>query len=433
MAILGRERPRDLEMIYEGISGLSALYQQDPASRGLNAYLTAFKFYTENVCRMFDDTLPVVWHNCGLSPELILGMEDSYNLPIETYPVLEDIVGDVSITCEHIDLAESRGLPTEICSVDKASLGSALRGSLPDPVCLVGVNTPCDSQVAAVQTMAEFAGVPVYLIDIPYLYGEREIRYVARQLRDAVPFLERHTGKKWSPDLFREACRRSNEMSEHLLEWNEHRKAVPCPQVSKVVGFMIPLFIAFAGTEQGVFVARELAAETRERIERGESAVEHERIRAVWYQDPVWFDTQFYDWLESELGLVVPMDLFGYHAPEGIIDMSSTDTMLEGLARRLVRLTPMTRQFKGPIDIFLDDYVRICSEYRADMSVFAGHVACKHGWGGIGFLKERARDIGVPLLVFEFDMFDPRVTTVEALQDEFARFVENVVLPRLEN
>jgi benzoyl-CoA reductase/2-hydroxyglutaryl-CoA dehydratase subunit BcrC/BadD/HgdB len=419
-------------MIYEGISGLNELYAADPASRGLRAYMKGFQDYVEEMCRIFDDDRPVVWHNCGLTPELVLGLEGSANLPIETYPVLEDIVGDASITCEHIDLAESHGLPSEICSVDKAALGSALKGLLPEPVCFLGVNTPCDSQVAAVQTMAEFARIPIFLIDIPYLYGEREVHYVSRQMKDAISFLEKHTGRKWNPDLLREACSKSNQMSEYLLEWNELRKAVPCPQVSKVVGLMIPLFIAFGGTDNCVFIARELAAEARERIERGEAAVAEEQIRCVWYQDPIWFDLQFYDWLESELKLVVPMDLFGYHAPEGAIDVSSTETMLEGLARRIIRLTPMTRQFKGPIDIFLDDFARICSDYRADMAVFAGHVACKHGWGGIGFLKEKAREIGVPLLVFEFDMFDPRVTTFEALQDEFSRFVDNVVRPRLE-
>ena len=432
MTILGKDRFDDLEIIYEGISGLKELYENDPASRGLNAYLTAFKSYSEDICRMLDDGNPTVWHNCGLGPEILLGLEDSHHLPIESYPVLENIVGDVSVTCEHIDLAESHGLPSEVCSVEKAALGAALKGVMPRPACLLGVNTPCDSQVAAVQTMSEFAEVPVYFIDIPYLYGDREIQYVARQMKNAVPFLERHTGRKWDPDLFREACRRANEMSEYLLEWNELRKAVPCPQVSKVVGLMVPLFIAFGGTELGVFVAKELAAEAREKIDQGEAAVEPEKIRATWYQDPVWFDFQFYDWLESELGLVVPMDLFGYHAPEGMIDLASTDTMFEGLARRFVRLAPMTRQFKGPIDMFLDDFTRMCADYRADMAVFAGHVACKHGWGGIGLLKEKAREIGVPLLVFEFDMFDPRVTTVEALQDEFSRFVENVVLPRLD-
>jgi len=432
MAILGKDRWDDLEAIYEGITGMKEIYEADPESRGLNAYLKAFSIYVENVCRALDDGNPVVWYNLGMTPELIFGLENVHNIPIETYPALQDIVGDVDFTIGYIDRAEAHGLPPDVCSVDKAALGSVLKGIMPKADCLIGVNTPCDSQLAALQTIAEITGTPLFLIDIPYLYGEREIRYVSRQLSDAIAFLEHHTGRKFSWDRFAASCRKSNGMSEHLLEWNELRKIVPCPQVSKIICLMVPLFITFSGSETGVETASELATEARERARRGEAAVDGERIRAIWYQDPVWFDLQFYDWMESELKMVIPMDLFGFHAPEGVIEVQSREQMLDGLARRLVRVMPMARQFKGPIDFYLDDFATMWSEYRAHCAIFAGHVACKHGWGGIGILKERARELGAPLLVFEFDMFDPRVTPVEAIQEELSRFVNDIVLPRLD-
>ena len=432
MAILGKDRWDDLEAIYEGITGLKELYQEDPESRGLNAYLEAFSTYVENVARPLDDGNPVVWYNLGMTPELIFGFEGLHNIPLETYPALQDIVGDVELTIGYIDEAEAHGLPPEVCSVDKAAVGSVLKGIMPKAECMLGVSTPCDSQLALLQTVSEITRTPLFFFDIPYLYGEREIRYVAQQLEDAISFLEQHTGRKFSWERFEAACVKSNEMSEHLLEWNELRKIVPCPQVSKIICLMVPLFIAFSGADMGVQTAAELAAEARERAERGEAAVEGERIRAIWYQDPVWFDLQFYDWMESELKMVIPMDLFGYHASEGSIDVSSRRSMIEGLARRFIRVMPMARQFKGPIDYYLNDFVTMWHEYRADCAIFAGHVACKHGWGGIGLLKEKAREIGVPLLVFEFDMFDPRVTPVEAIQEDLTRFVNEVVLPKIE-
>ena len=432
MAILGKERSEDLEVIYEGISGLLALYESDPDSRGILSFMKAFTSYTEKICRLLDGDGPVVWHNTGVSPELILGLENADDLPIESYPILQDIAGDPDRTCEYIDLAEAHGIPAEVCSVDKSTLGSALKGLLPKPACLFSVSSPCDSQLVAMPALREFTGTPLFMVDIPYLYGKREIQYVARQFQEAIPFLEKHTGRKWRPELFRAACEKSNRMSEHILEWNELRKHVPCPQVSKVVNLMVPLFIAFAGTDTGVFVAEQLALEARERIARGEWAVPGgERIRAIWYQNPMWFDLQFYDWLESEFRLVVPMDVFGYHAPEGLMDLTSVDTMLEGLARRIVVMAPMTRQFKGPIDIYLNDFVSLYQDYQADMAVYAGHVGCKQGWGGIGFLREKAKELGIPLLSFEFDFLDRRVTPIETLQEEFRRFIDNVMIPRL--
>jgi hypothetical protein len=59
-------------------------------------------------------------------------------------------------------------------------------------------------------------------------------------------------------------------------------------------------------------------------------------------------------------------------------------------------------------------------------------VACKHGLGGIGLFREASREAGIPLLYFEFDMFDPRVTSAETIQAEIANFIEVVVKPQKE-
>jgi hypothetical protein len=77
--------------------------------------------------------------------------------------------------------------------------------------------------------------------------------------------------------------------------------------------------------------------------------------------------------------------------------------------------------------------VRMCRDYQADFGIFAGHVACKHGLGGIGLFREASREAGIPLLYFEFDMFDPRITPAESIQDDMANFIEDVVKPRKES
>ncbi len=434
MAILGKDRCDDWEAIYEGLDGLLALYEADPASRGMMAYFKLFREFTEEIFKAVDENVPLVWHNCGLSPELIRGLDGRVqSYPIEILTGFNTLVGDIKFNIENIDKAEAHGLAPEVCSIDKGALGAALKKAMPDPKCMLFANTPCDSQIAASQTLAEVTRKPMRLIDIPYLYGEREIRYVAKQLRSAIPYLEEHTGLKFSWEKFKEACEFSNQMSTKLWEWNEGRKHIPLPQVSKVSALMTGLIVVASGAKAGCSVAEELARECRERTENGESAVEGgEVIRGIWYQDPIWFDLSFYDWLESELKMCIPMDLFGYYAPEGYIDTASPDSMIEGLAKKFIRLMPMSRQFKGPIEMYIDDYLRLCREYKGDCGIFAGHVACKHAWGGVGLFKEASREEGVPLLVFEFDMFDPRVTPVEAMKEEFARFVNDIVLPRVE-
>jgi hypothetical protein len=39
MAILGKERQADWEVVYEGANGLLDLYEEDPESKGMNAVI----------------------------------------------------------------------------------------------------------------------------------------------------------------------------------------------------------------------------------------------------------------------------------------------------------------------------------------------------------------------------------------------------------
>jgi len=430
MAILGRDRRDDWETVYEGATGLIDLYEEDPESKGMNAILNGFRRFMEDLFEAADEGRPFVWHNCGCSPELIKGLDGVQTMPIEVLTVLQDLVGEVEYTVALIDEAEAHGVAPEVCSIDKAAVGAVLKDLYPRPSCMLFHNTPCDSQIAAIKSLTAITDKPMRLMDVPYLSGEREVEYLAKQYREAIPFLEEHTGRKFDWDRFGQVCEESNRTAEYLRDWNELRRHNPCPQVSKIVALNTALLVAFSGDPKGTAIAGAFRDEARERTERGESAVEGgELYRAVWYQDPVWWDLQFYDWMESELSLVIPMDLFGYYAPEALIDTSSRESMLEGLARKSLRVMPMSRQFKGPIDDYIDDYLRMCTDYDADFGVFAGHVACKHGLGGIGLFREASREAGIPLCYFEFDMFDPRVTPVETIQETLSLFIEDVVAP----
>jgi benzoyl-CoA reductase/2-hydroxyglutaryl-CoA dehydratase subunit BcrC/BadD/HgdB len=312
MAILGKERKEDWEVVYEGATGLIDLYQEDPESKGMNAIVGGFRVLMDGMFAAMDEGRPVVWHNCGCSPELIRGLEGVLTVPIELLTVLQNLVGEVDYTVALIDEAEAHGVAPEVCSIDKAAVGTVLNDLYPEPDCMLYHNTPCDSQIAAIKSLTEITRKPMRLMDVPYLSGDREVQYLAKQFREAIPFLEEHTGRKFSWERFHEVCEESNRTAEYLRDWNELRRHTPCPQVSKLVALNTALLVAFSGDPEGTTIAKAFRDEAKERIDRGESTIEGgELYRAIWYQDPVWFDLQFYDWMESELKLVIPMDLFG--------------------------------------------------------------------------------------------------------------------------
>ncbi len=415
--------------IFETLPTLQGFFDGDPHGHGMRSLLHAVAINLEKILYHVDAGHPFVWHNLGFNPELVYALGHVMPFPIETLGVLHCLLGDLDTTLDFIDTAQACGVPNDCCSADKLAVGAMHKALYPQPCCTVGINTPCDAQVASTQMMAEISQAPFFVIDVPYYRNDETIQYVASQLHELIPFLEEHCGRTLDYDRLGEICRLSNQMTEAIWEWLEWRKIKPLSQSSKLVAFTLVMQILFGGTQEGVELARELGREARERNERGEAFFD-ERVRAVWYQDPVWTDMQIYDWFEHELGLTVPIDVFGYYANEGLIDTSTPETMLYGLARKLTNYQPMSRQFRSDMDLYISDFMHLVEGWNADCCIFAGHIACKHAWGGIGLFKEACRKADIPVLVFEFDMFDPRITPYEDIYFEVERFVNEVVYPR---
>ena len=415
--------------VFESLPVIRRFFAGDTDSHGVNELMRCMSIYLEKMLHAVDEGHPFIWYNLGFNSELIYALGDVFPLPIETLGVLHSLLGCQGVTLDFIDLAQAAGVPTDCCSADKLAIGTLHRELFPAPACTVGINTPCDSQVMATQVMAEMAQKPFFPIDVPYYHDDSTVRHAAEQLAELIPFLEEHTGRKMDYDRLRHVCELSNKMTEQIWEWLDWRKHTPLTQSSKLVAFTLILQILFTGSQEGVDIATGLCREARERHQRGERFFE-ERVRAIWYQDPVWTDMQIYDWFERDLGMTVPVDVFGYYANEGLIDTSTPDTMLYGLGRKLVNCHPMARQFRSNIDIYIRDFMHMVENWNADCCIFAGHIACKHAWGGIGLFREALRRADIPLLVFEFDMFDPRITPYEDVYFEVERFVNEIVYPK---
>ncbi len=422
------KRPQWRE-IFRTVPVLAEAFASDPDSHGIKGVVDATNIYFAKLLDHVDRGDPVVWYNLGFNSELVYALGDACPLPIEALGAIHTLMGEPKFALDFIDTAEAAGVPVDCCSADKIAAGTLHKGLYPPAACTVGINTPCDAQVLATQVMQELSQAPFFAIDVPYYHDDRTVDHVAAQLTELIPFLEEHTGLKMEYDRLREVCELSNQMTEAIWEWLEWRKHVPLTQSSKLVAFTLIMQILFTGTKEGVMLARAMLREARERTERNERFFE-ERVRAVWYQDPVWTDIQIYDWFERDLGLTVPVDVFGYYAQEGLIDTKTPETMIWGLANKLVNCHPMARQFRSDIDVYLRDFMHIHEAWQCDCGIFAGHIACKHAWGGIGLFKEACKKAGIPLLIFEFDMFDPRVTSYDDIYFQIERFVNEIVYPR---
>jgi len=414
--------------LYNMNEGAYQAFKADGESLGMLGSVVAVRNYAGRLIEAMQGKNPIVWFNLTFNPEILYAM-DIVPLCIQILGAFYGFSQQTNKLIDLIDFAESKGVPSDLCSVDKMSTAIMMHKMLPRPACHIGINAPCDSQVFAAQSMAEFEPAPQFFLDIPYYKDERSVQYVADQFKDLIPFLSQHTGRKFDIDKLRQTCEIANKTLENLWEWMEWRKHVPVVQPSKLCQMGLYLSLMSSGSEDGLIWSEGLKREAKEKAQRNQSVI-NERARCIWYQDAVAWDMMLYDWMDKVLGMTIPMDLFGYFTRDRLIDTSSLDTMLYGLARKNVILEPMSRQFMYNFEFFVQDLLIMVEEFQADCAVYAGHLGCKHGWGSTGLLKEACRRADIPLLVFEFDMFDHRVMGQDDLKTRLSQFVEEIVWPR---
>lgn len=367
---------------------------------------------------------PLAWTNFGVPSEIFWAMD--------LVPVIMDVVtGLVAPTPEavrYIDLAEQH-VPNHICSSNKVLLGSILSGDVTPPDFIVHPAAPCDSNLATYPVIAEVFGSSFFCIDMPYLKNEASVRYIAGELGRLVSLLEEKTGRKLDLDRLRQAMVHSNRAHEIYLELSALRQAVPCPCMGLDTLAEYPAVLSLAGKPELVDYLEDRYEKTKRKADRGEGylTAEQEKYRLVWIYGAPAFDLFTFMWLEQEHGAVSVANMNSNFVMKPVEDISSLDSILLGLAEK-VTLLPMTRECGGPWENYIDATIDLCTRFKADAAVFAGHVACKANWAITKLVKDRIRDeLGIPTLVLELDLFDERVLSSEGIQARFDEFFSTVM------
>jgi hypothetical protein len=122
------------------------------------------------------------------------------------------------------------------------------------------------------------------------------------------------------------------------------------------------------------------------------------------------------------------MDSMTYNRHE-LIDTSTPETMLRGLSQ-IIMQGPMVRHTRGPAENYLDDIFRCYKQFDLDMVWIANHVGCKSAQAMNGILREKCREMKIPLLILDYDLLDPRIVSHEGMLSQVDDFMENVMKSR---
>ena len=194
--------------------------------------------------------------------------------------------------------------------------------------------------------------------------------------------LEKLTGNTLDEDRLRDFCRFGNQTVDYILKIRELKKQRPCPDP----GWHRPADTIFMTQNRHAVRNRLLQNALRNDKGTGGTPVWESSLKASRNEDSRGdtlgqaYDLPFFEWLEETHGATYSLDTLTYLAPEvGLVDTTNMETMIEGLAWRLLHM-PMGRQTMGFSDIWINDFVRIAKEFKVDAFMIGGHMACKHFW-----------------------------------------------------
>lgn len=332
-----------------------------------------------------------------------------------------------AVASKYIDLCE-RYTNQSMCALDKIELGVLLAdeyGITPDA--FVYSTVPCDSSRIAYPNMQKIWNVPTFTIDTPFRRDERGMRYLEKQTLEFIEFMEEFTGTKLDWDKFKESMEVANKTNELLVKCADLRKHTPCPLPGTICISNACMSGQAADPAMVDFLEKQL--ETGQMIiDMGLAACPNgEKYRMMFHQNMLWTDPKTYGYLEREYGAICIMDALGHFWGNYYEDMDDKDACIRVLARKMADF-PMIHGAAGPVDYYRDRIKYLMDNFNINVSVFFGHIGCKHTWASTKILSEYIfENWGIPTLNLDVDCIDGRYKGPDEIRKSIGEYLENVV------
>lgn len=395
-------------------------YRKLRSTEPLKALMKRYYIWTQVAPKL---RLKTAWLTSGAPVEIPISMGIIPQYP-ENFGAL---CGARRVGVELCQAAEARSYSPDLCSYARNDLGSVFApdkaplGGLSRPDVLIACNNICGTVTKWWEHLAHHLRVPLFLLDTPFCEGDRPehlITYATRQIEQLVPFLERHTGRRYSEQRFREAAWRSGET---VRLWNECLDlctARPSPLNGADRFLAMAPVVTLRGSRSALSFYRTLKREVVERVERGEGAVANERFRLLWDNIAIWYDLYALSTRFAEAGASFPVDTYT-SAWTGTIDADEQDP-----ARGVARVYSDIYLNRG-METKLAIMERMIRRFDLDGFVLHSNRSCKpYSLGQQVIRRELGARTGKPGLVIEADMVDSRHYDGQRVHSQIAAFLE---------
>jgi benzoyl-CoA reductase subunit B len=387
-------------------------------------------------------------------PYAILNADTPHDLfhvmgvPVVTNQWWAAVVAAKRLSTEVLDGLGAMGFHEDLCRYCSVGLATSLVdlgarapwGGLPPPALLCARLT-CDCMQQVFQRWADHFEAPFFALEAPgsqvlppawwelsrhrwrELCEPHRLDLAVEELRELIAVLERISGRRWRDDDLRTFLDRVNRQEECLEEVRQLIASAPqCPvriseQMSNVMATQW-----HRGSDWALAHAQAFRDEVRARVEAGIAACPTERTRLMWVGAGLWHDTGFYTAWEESHGAAFVWSMYLPFGPDWYIRYGLEDP-LRALASRVVTMNEVLHNAPyAPAWI-----VREARANRIDGAVVLMPRGSRPSAAGTLFITNALEAAGVPTLLIEADMVDPRGWNGAAVHAQLTQWLEERV------
>ena len=297
-------------------------------------------------------------------------------------------------------------------------------------------NTTCDGSLLSngvISKRMEFEdGIPVFQLASPLRHMNEDVQeYAAQEIRNAIAFIEEHTGEKWDWDYYFECAKRVNYATKCRLEWLEMSKS-PYPQVfgSNLALYTETNYMAISG-RLPIFekTDRKIMRLAEKAYKKKKMAANEYRHRAIVWGVQSHYYMDLLVWMLNCWGIVPLTDMLSMDNTTMIAEEDTPENREQAMydIAMLTEKMIMRNRTHGGYKVLLDDLWEIVTEFNADMVILWEHMSCKALDGMHGMFEQRARELGIHLVWVSHDLFDPRVVSRQGVRDQINTYMRTVM------
>jgi bcr-type benzoyl-CoA reductase subunit B len=324
---------------------------------------------------------------------------------------------------------EKRGYTSHLCAYARSDLGyrevgESPIGGIPDPDFLLACNAQCFTLTKWFQVLSRRYGVPVFVFDTPQYIRKDEARkniitYVEHQLAEMIEALEELTGRKFDYDRLREVLSYSAEASKLYKEFLDLASIKPSPISIFDALIHMAITVYLRGTMEAVDYYRLLIEEIKEeKVSKGIGVIPNERFRLYWENLPIWFKFRdHFDFLAAH-DAVILTSLYT-HAWSYDFDVSNPMRTLAENYTSVFSNVELEERAERAVALF--------RQYSLNGNIMFMNRSCKAVTFGVLELRDMiTEETGIPALVFESDMGDPRFYSEVQIRTRLEAYLETL-------